>query len=380
MDKHKGNWLLLIVSVLLTLLMMELALRLSGAVKMKARFQCFDAIIGKVYCDSTAGIFSRANYSNFLVINSDGMVDREYPIAKPEGTFRIALLGDSFTASEYLPTVEKFEGILERELPKLLGKPVEVLNFGISAIETWNQLQIFHLKVAKYQPDITLLIFFWGNDIRDNVGQLKANSPNPLLDEYKAPLIRRIKEIRKNFNNALWNNSMLYQVARTGYGNLEQTIESWFNPEYIDQINRMIAGEDNHDNSSNSQPSVYNMVDTEYGDDDLFFWDSEGWEITRKLIIKLKTETEAAGSRLALLHFPSEGLVRSNILLPHEKFDEFLEQYGIPHVSLFQDYYAFDDEDLRKHFIPGDGHWTVYGHQYVSKQIQSMLVDMLCKQ
>ena len=92
-------------------------------------------------------------------------------------------MGDSFTASEYLPTEEKFEGILERDLSRETGRPVELLNFGISAIETWNQLQIFHLRAVKYQPDITFLLFFWGNDIRDNIGQLGSGSPNPLLDE-----------------------------------------------------------------------------------------------------------------------------------------------------------------------------------------------------
>ena len=157
----RSNWLLLILSVSLTLLVAEAAIRLSGAVEMKPRFQCFDAVVGKVYCDSTEGPFSRAEYTNYLVINSDGMVDREYPVAKAEGTIRIALLGDSFTASEYLPAEQKFEGLLERELSDQLGRPVEVLNFGISAIETWNQLQIFHLKAVKYRPDITFLVFFW---------------------------------------------------------------------------------------------------------------------------------------------------------------------------------------------------------------------------
>ena len=170
------------------------------------------------------------------------MVDREYPFAKPDDTLRIALLGDSFTASEYLPTEEKFEGLLERDLTKQLGKPVEILNFGISATETWNQLQVFHINAIKYHPDIIFLAFFWGNDVRDNIGQLRANSPNPLLDEYEAPLTRQLKEIRKNFNNSLWNNLLLYQIARVGYGNLEQTIEGWFKPEYLDQINRVIAG------------------------------------------------------------------------------------------------------------------------------------------
>ena len=377
MGVARGNWLLLIVSVLLTLLAVEAAIRLSGAVEMKPRFQCFDAIVGKVYCNSTEGEFSRAAYTNYLVINSDGMVDREYPVAKPEGTVRIALLGDSFTASEYLPVGEKYEGLLERDLSEQLGKPVEILNFGISAIETWNQLQIFHLKAVKYQPDITFLVFFWGNDIRDNIGQFRAGSPNPLLDEYDAPLKRRLKESRKNFNNALWNNSVLYQIARAGYGYLEQSIENRFKPDYLLHIDRVIAGEDNSVHRIDPQTNGYTLADTEFNDDDPFFWGSEGWELTRKLIIRLKQEAEAVGSQLVLLHFPSEGLVRSNISLPHADFDEFLERNGIPYVSLFQDYSDFEDEELQRHFLPGDGHWTPHGHRYVARRTQDMLINAL---
>lgn len=377
MDDNKGNWLLVIVSVLLALLIVEVSLRVSGSAVMKARFQCFDAIIGKVYCDSITGTFSRGAYSNNLVINSDGMVDREYPVDKPEGTLRIALLGDSFAASEYLSTEEKFEGLLERELSRQLGKPVEILNFSVSATETWNQLQIFHLHAAKYQPDITFVAFFWGNDIRDNIGQLRANSPNPLLDEYDATVMRQIKEMRKNFNNALWNNLLLYQVTRTGYGNLEQSIESWFRPEYINQIDRVIAGKENGEILNDLHFNGQEMLDSAVNDDDLFFWNSEGWKITRKLILKLKMEAEAIGSQIVLLHFPSEGLVSSNVSLPHKEFNDFLLQYEIPYVSLFDDYNALEHEELLKHFILDDGHWTPYGHQYVAKRTKDMIIDAL---
>ena len=122
------------------------------------------------------------------------------------------------------------------------------------------------------------------------------------------------------------------------------------------------------------------MVDTKDDDDDLFFWDSAGWEVTRKLIIKLKSEVEAAGGRLVLMHFPSEGLVRSGIPMPHEKFDSFLDQNDIPYVSLFRDYYSMGPADLRQHFIPNDGHWTRFGHCYVAEKSRLMLFDALLMQ
>jgi hypothetical protein len=377
MATRTGNGLLLIASTVITLLVMEAALRCSGLVKMSARFRCYDAVIGKVYCASAEGTFARGEYSNHLVINSDGMADKEYPIPKPDGVLRVALLGDSFTASEYLPENEKFEGLLEHELSGSLGKPVEILNFGISATETWNQLQIFHLRAVKYRPDVTLLVFFWGNDIRDNIGQLRAGSPNPLLSDYHAPPARRFMEIRKNFNKSLWNHSMLYQVAHDGYGNLAQMIESRFEPEYLHQINRAIAGEENDAARQDPEIDSLPVTDTAYDDDDLFFWGSAGWELTRKLILKLKAEAEAAGGRFVVLHFPSEGLVHGKFTLPHQEFDAFLEQNGIPYVSLFQDYARFDPEELRKHFIPGDGHWTRHGHHYVAMRTRELLFNAL---
>ena len=86
------------VSVLVAFLLAEGALRLSGMAAMTARFMCFDALMGKVYCESAEGTFSRCSYTRHLVINSDGMVDREHPLAAPWDTLRVALLGDSFTA------------------------------------------------------------------------------------------------------------------------------------------------------------------------------------------------------------------------------------------------------------------------------------------
>jgi hypothetical protein len=139
MGKKKGNWLLLAVTVLVILLVTEGVLRISGIPKKNARFVCFHPVMGKVYCASTEGTYTKATYRRHLVVNPVGMVDREYPVARSAGTLRVALLGDSFTASEYLPTADKFEGLLERDLSRQLGKPVEILNFGISGSETWDQ-------------------------------------------------------------------------------------------------------------------------------------------------------------------------------------------------------------------------------------------------
>ena len=77
------------------------------------------------------------------------------------------------------------------------------------------------------------------------------------------------------------------------------------------------------------------------------------------------------------MHFPSEGLVRGGVPLPHPEFDAFLEQNGIPYVSLFPGYQAMDAGELRSHFIPGNGHWTPHGHRHVARQTRVLLLDAL---
>ena len=67
---------------------------------MTTRFMCFDTLTGKVFCESAEGTFSLGSYTHHLAIHPDGMVEREYPLAAHSDTLRVALLGNSFTASE----------------------------------------------------------------------------------------------------------------------------------------------------------------------------------------------------------------------------------------------------------------------------------------
>jgi len=372
MKDKKNNLILVVAAVLLVLVCMEVVLRISGIARMSARFTCFDAVLGKVYCATAAGEFDKGSYHNYLEINSAGMIDREYPQLKPAGTRRIALLGDSFAASEYLQTAEKFEGILERELSRDLGVPVEILNFGISGSETWNQLQLFHRMAASYQPDITLLAFYWGNDVSDNIEQLQNGNPDPRQEDYEPSWRARVKAVRKGFNKVLWENSLLYQVVHDGTGRVEQLVKRWLRPDYLAEIDRITI-----DNTLPDEAIVRPLADTDSIEDDVFFQDSDGWQLTRELILKLNAEVVAAGSRLLVLHFPSEALIRSGISLPDQAFNRFLARHDIPYISLFDDYRQLQPEQLQAHFIPGDGHWTRYGHRYIAERSRDQLLKLL---
>jgi D-alanyl-lipoteichoic acid acyltransferase DltB (MBOAT superfamily) len=95
-------------------------------------------------------------------INSLGMRDQEYAIAKPAGTWRIALLGKSHVLGEGVPDDSTFEAILERELnaSKAAGAPrIEILNFAVSGLTPLQQDALMDGdRIRRFAPDVVLLV------------------------------------------------------------------------------------------------------------------------------------------------------------------------------------------------------------------------------
>jgi len=92
--------------------------------------------------------------------NSHGMHDREYPLAKPAGTYRVAVLGASPVMGPGVPEDQVFEELLERKLSRLgqpMGRTVEFLNFGVAAYSPVQMLLQLEQKVLAFQPDLVLL-------------------------------------------------------------------------------------------------------------------------------------------------------------------------------------------------------------------------------
>ena len=56
---------------------------------------------------------------------------------------------------------------------------VEVINFGVSGFGTVQELLTLKHKVWKYAPDIVLLAFLTGNDIRNNLRELQQGGNQP---------------------------------------------------------------------------------------------------------------------------------------------------------------------------------------------------------
>jgi hypothetical protein len=127
------------------------------------------------------GVKSSKQYEghSWIEINSDGWRGPEVALQHPPGTFRIALLGDSYIEAFEVPFEKTAGEVLERRLSALRGTPVEVLNFGEGGYGTTQELLTLQHEVWKYSPDLVLLAVTTGNDISDNYRPLKRTDYVP---------------------------------------------------------------------------------------------------------------------------------------------------------------------------------------------------------
>lgn len=93
-------------------------------------------------------------------INSDGLRDREYPVARNDN-YRIIVLGDSLTFGWGVEQEDTFANILEVELNQEF--PTEIINFGAGNYNTEQQVNLFLEKGLKYEPD-KVVVFYFIND------------------------------------------------------------------------------------------------------------------------------------------------------------------------------------------------------------------------
>jgi len=100
------------------------------------------------------------------VTNQFGFNDRDYPLQKTPGVFRILVVGDSFSWAG--GREGNYTALLERMFEQRDGTHrIDVINGGYSATHTGEQLAMLRKFGLQYNPDLVVLGFFVGNDFVD---------------------------------------------------------------------------------------------------------------------------------------------------------------------------------------------------------------------
>ena len=106
---------LLLASVMIAVLLGEVVVRI--------------ALKGITTTGDSGSYFARRWASEHVHFNSSGFREREFEFTKPRGSYRIAVIGDSYTFGQGIEKAERFSDLLELELGRE-HRRIEVLNFG----------------------------------------------------------------------------------------------------------------------------------------------------------------------------------------------------------------------------------------------------------
>lgn len=124
-------------------------------------------------------------YDVSVAINSRGLRAYEFiGYEKPEGVYRVIVLGDSFVEAVQVELEESFPQQLGRQIADATGKQVEVLNAGVGG---WgNDQQLLWLKEEgyKYSPDLIVLAIYPRNDFMNNSEALESANQGRILKPF----------------------------------------------------------------------------------------------------------------------------------------------------------------------------------------------------
>ncbi|HUI64593.1 MAG TPA: SGNH/GDSL hydrolase family protein [Bacteroidota bacterium] len=150
---------LLVASILLALGGVEVALRLSTPREiMRYFFVTSDTTLHHRFIPGATGRYQSTEFNTSYRISSAGLRDREFAVPKPGGTFRILMLGDSFTEGDGVEGQETFSKRLESMLADKFGVGrVEVVNAGVGSYSPI--LEYLYLKNGglALEPDMVIL-------------------------------------------------------------------------------------------------------------------------------------------------------------------------------------------------------------------------------
>lgn len=158
--------------------------------------------------------------------NQGGYNGAFVPPSRRPGTFRVAVLGDSFTFGWGVQPEQAWPALLEARLDAGLaptGLDAEVLNFGVPGYNTWLQLLHWRRVVSRYAPDAVLLGYY-SNDAVIDRRVPNVYSLCPLEAPWGAAWFAAAQEVSAAVRVA----HDLYWVAKTG-----SPLAPWSGPDVL---------------------------------------------------------------------------------------------------------------------------------------------------
>ena len=332
-----------------------------------------DPILGWRYVPSLTGSWAASAWKFDRApripvrVNSQGLLDREYPFEKPPGVVRVLVLADSVGGDPGVPLDALFPKVAERRAgADRRWSPTEVINAGVTGFGTAQELAMFEAVGWRYEPDVVVLTFSM-SDVGDST-DLSEPRPRAVFQDgllaLEPPRVPSPVAEPPSRARLLGAHSRLYALAR------EKLVRIPATRRVLARLHLLGPRVLQADAGFRDGLRVF------LADDDAHA--ARGWGLTAALLRRLRDRVQARGARFVVIIAPIEGQVyperfpalwnqhfsarRYDLDKPNRVLREFLATERIPALDLLPAFRARSragDADLYRR---GDGHWTVQGH------------------
>ena len=307
------------------------------------------------------GAHTHRDFRVIYSMDSLGYRDYDHPLHKPAGTFRILVLGDSFTFGVGVPMEDTYPKVLEKMLNAHKSSiRYEVINTGVPGYNTDQEYYYFVKEGISLEPDLVIVGFFGMNDV-DGVefGWQNFSTQNGYLVKVP-PLKLHIPEM-KGF---LLTHSTL---ARITYYNLSKLADAYHRHGKPRELPMQIY----HDNYTDSFAKA--LTKTEQ-----YLLDMKKMSVSHKakfilLLIPFEMEVNKKNWVKYLLEDTySDKVYNQNLLKPSRLFSQFGKDKDISTLDLVP---IFRTDHPETCYFTWEPHWNRNGHLLAAKSIYSYLKE-----
>ena len=314
--------------------------------------------------------------------NSHGLRDVEHDYAKPPGTERILVLGDSFCEALQVDLEDTFFRRLQHRLDAGgSGRRWEVINTGVSGYGTDKELLYYRTEGRKYHPDWVVLMFVF-NDVRNNdrAMQLAMSIPGRRTSRPNEPyFVLDGGELRLENYPASQSTAATFKMWLR---------EHFYTYEFLWKLVKGAELSRKAVDADAGIPFDYTMYEAAESPE----WD-RAWRVTAALLRQLRSDVEADGA-----HFLVVG-VTNDLQIHPDHLEKMFESYpamrdvawdwtkpdrllrsicdgaGIEFLDLLEPFREHAEAHPREYLHTFGGHWTVAGHALCAEVLANRFLE-----
>ena len=342
----------------------------------------------------------------FVSLNRWGYRGVDWTRLKSRDTLRIAVLGDSFIEAQQVAEQATACAWIQRALTQMLptlarGRyrgltRVEVMNFGVDGYGTAQEFFTVAEDVWQFSPDIVVLAFFPGNDVRNNSVVLEGDKCRPFFvphgnevvlggpfedsrlfhlqcvlrfESYRSQLLNMLGQARSALRSMRQKTRMRADTLSSLYQLVQVGMKSLHEPGINDLIYRPPINQEWRDAWNVSEAEIMMTEQNVQAHHSLF------------LLVIIGTGIQMAPNEAFQTGYLS-AVGGTDLLYPSHRLVAFASRKGFAVLDLVSPMKNFAHEhQVYFHGFPntamGTGHWNERGNRFAGGLIANKLAEMM---